>query len=569
MRDAARQALKSVSSLQQGNSGTTRKLLSEVSSTRPVSGNDDVTLWLREGWSDDEKSVLNDARTAGVNSPMLFGYLPRLHHEELRQAIASQIAAQETLNAHGMTGGPETIEPRKAVETHLAVAQHRIQELLGQVIGGAKVFLGGGQEASGIELADKVQDSADSAMVRLFPQFSEADHANWGQVVAKARAGDVGALAQVGFQGNPTQHPVCRKVLDFIGAGKKGKDLRDNFKSAPYGWPQDAIDGALYVILVAGNLRATVNGQPVTATLPQNQLGTASFYVDVPPLDVQQRLNLKALFQKAGITTQNGKESEAAALVLAKLLTLAASAGGAAPRPEEPDTQAVTALQMLSGNAQLLKIHEQRDDLAAKLAAWKKSGDAITKRWPAWERLQDFQRFAAGLPEAGVTAVSITAIIENRSLLAEPDPVPELTKQLATAFRLVVGKLQDDLADAFGKGEAKLAASPVWIGRTDEQRAAIAAACQLSPPPKAAIGTEDEILAALNARSLADRRNLLDAVPQRFARALEEAGKLATPDAVRVPLPAAVIKTPEELDQWLAGVRQQVMSKLEKGPVIL
>ena len=42
---------------------------------------------------------------------------------------------------------------------------------------------------------------ADSALVRLFPQFSEADHANWGQVVAKARAGDVAALSQVGFQG--------------------------------------------------------------------------------------------------------------------------------------------------------------------------------------------------------------------------------------------------------------------------------------------------------------------------------------------------------------------------------
>ncbi len=568
LRDGLRQALKPVS-LQQGHSGTSRKLVSELSSARPATDKDDVTLWLRDGWSDDEKSVLNDARAAGVDSPMLFGYLPRLHHEELKQAIASQIAAQETLDAHGMTGGPETIEPRKAVETHLAVAQHRIQELLGQVIGGAKVFLGGGQEANGIELADKVQDSADSALVRLFPQFSEADHASWGQVVAKARAGDVAALSQVGFQGNPTQHPVSRRVLEFIGAGKKGKDLRDNFKRAPYGWPQDAIDGALYVMLVAGNLRATVNGQPVNASLPQNQLGTASFYVDVPPLDVQQRLNLKALFQKAGITTQNGKESEAAALALNKLLALAASAGGAAPRPEEPDTRAVTALQMLSGNAQLLQIHEQKDDLAAKLVAWKKSGDAITKRWPAWERLQDFQRFAAGLPEAEATAVSIAAITEGRSLLAEPDPVPELTKQLATALRLALGKLQDDLAAAFSKGEAKLAASPVWAGRTDEQRATIATACQLSPPPKAAIGTDDEILAALTARSLTDRRNLLDAVPQRFARALEEAGKLATPDAVRVPLPAAVIKTPEELDQWLAGVRQQVMSKLEKGPVIL
>jgi hypothetical protein len=568
LRDGAKQALKPVS-LQQGSSGTPRKLAFELSSNRPTSSNDEVTLWLRDGWSDDEKSVLNDARAAGVDSPLLFGYLPRQHHEELKQAIASWLAAQETLDTHGMTGGAEAIEPRKAVETHLAVAQHRIQELLGNIIGGAKVFLGGGQEANGIELADKVQDSADSALVRLFPQFGEADHGNWGLVVSRARGGDVGALSQVGYSGNPTQHPVCRRVLDAIGAGKKGKDLHEQFKGAPFGWPKDAIDGALFVMLVAGNLRATNNGQPVQASLPQNQVGVASFYVDVPPLDVGQRLDLKALFQKAGITTQNGKESEAAAEALKKLLTLAEAAGGPAPRPETPDTQEVRALQMLSGNAQLLKIHEQKDHLAAKLSAWKKSADAIGKRWPAWERLLDFHAFANGLPEADACAKSIAAITTGRSLLAEPDPVPELSKQLTTALRNALGKLQDDLAAAFHTGEAKLAASPVWNGRSDEQRASIATACQLMPPPKAAIGSDDEILAALRARTLTDRRNLLDAVPQRFARALEVAGKLATPEAVRVTLPGAIIKTPAELDQWLAGVRQQVEDKLKDGPVIL
>src|SRR5450759_3759945 len=278
---------------------------------------------MRDGWSDDEKSALNDARAAGVDSPLLFGYLPRLsiHHEELRQAIASQVAAQETLDTHGPAAGPEAIEARKAVETHLEVARHRIQELLGHVIGGATVFLGGGQEANGIELADKVQDSANSALERLFPQFSEADHVNWGQVVIRARAGDVGALSQVGYPGDVTKHAVCRRVLDLIGAGKKGKDIREHFKSAPFGWPQDAIDGALFVMLLAGNLSATVNGQPTQAqTLPQNQVGVTSFYVDVPPLNVQQRLDLKALFQKIGVATQNGKESEAAAQFLQKLL---------------------------------------------------------------------------------------------------------------------------------------------------------------------------------------------------------------------------------------------------------
>jgi hypothetical protein len=569
LRDGTKQALKPVS-LQQGTSRQPRKLVFELSSSRPRSSSDDVTLWVRDGWSDDDKSILNEARAAGVDSPLLFGFLPRLHHEDLRQAIASHIAAQETLDAHGPATTPEAIEARKAVETHLEVARQRIQELLGHIIGGAKVFLGGGTEANGIELADKVQDSADSALVRLFPQFSEADHTNWGQVVTRARAGDVGALSQVGYPGDVTKHPVCRRVLDLIGAGKKGKDVREHFKSAPYGWPQDTIDGALFVMLVAGNLRATVNGQPVQAqALPQNQVGVASFYVDVPPLNVQQRLDLKALFQKLGISTQTGKESEAAALFLQKLLELAAAAGGGAPRPQPPDTQDVRALQMLSGNAQLLKIHEQKDAINAELSAWKKAADAVAKRWPAWERLLDFHNFATSLPEAEAYAKSIAAITGGRTLLADPDPVPELTKQLTTVLRTALGKLQDDLSKAFNAGNESLVVSQVWGRLSDEQRVALSTTYQLDAPMKEAIGTDDEILAVLRIRTLADRRNLLDAVPQRFSRALDEASRLLEPKAQRVVLTGATIHNGAELDEWLAGARKQVEEKLKEGPVIL
>lgn len=569
LRDGTKQALKPVS-LQQGTSRQARRLISELSSSRPSFSSDDVTLWVRDGWSDDEKSVLNDARAAGVDSSVLFGYLPRIHHEELRQAIASNIAAQETLDAHGAVTTPEAIEARNAIETLLERATLRIQELLGHIIGGAKVFLGGGQEAIGIELADKVQDTANSALQRLFPHFSEADHANWGQVVNRARAGEVGALSQVGYPGEVTKHPVCRRVLDLIGSGKKGKDIREHFRSAPFGWPQDAIDGALFVMLVAGNLRASnVNGQPVQASLPQNQVGVTSFYVDIPPLNVQQRLDLKALFQKMGVATQNGKESEAAGQFLQTLLTLAESAGGSAPRPESPDIRDVRALQMLSGNAQLLKIHEQKDDLTAKLTAWKKNADGIARRWPVWERLLNFHNFAIGLPEADACAKSITAISDGRNLLADPDPAPELTKQLTMALRLALGKLQEDLAVAFKAGDEKLAASQVWGRLSEEQRATLSTTCQLTPPSKAAIGTDEEILAALRTRTLTDRRNLLDAVPQRFSRAIDEASQLLEPKAQRVTLPGATIHNGAELNQWLANVSEQVVEKLKDGPVIL
>ena len=569
LRDGTKQALKPVS-LQQGSSRQPRKLALDISRSKPTSSNEEISVWMREGWSDDEKSVLNDARAAGVDSPLLFGYLPRLHHEELRQAIASHIAAQETLDAHGAASTPEAIEARKAIETHLEVAAHRRQASIGQIISGAKVFLGGGQEANGIELADKVQDSANNALERLFPNFSEADHANWGQAVARARGGDVGALSQVNYPGDVIKHPVCRRVLEQIGAGKKGKDIREHFKSSPFGWPQDAIDGALYVMLVAGNLRATVNGQPVQAqSLPQNQVGVASFYVDVPPLNVAQRLDLKALFQKAGTTTLNGKESEAASQFLQTLLTLSDSSGGDAPRPESPATQVIRDLQMLSGNAQLLKIHDQRDALSTSLAAWRKSADGIAKRWPAWQRLLSFHGFAAGLPEAESTGKSIKAIMDGRALLADPDSVPELTKQLVTALRLALGKLQDDLATAFTTGQEKLEASQVWGRLTADQRSTLATTCQLTAPAKAPIGTDDEILGALGARTLTDQRNLLDAVPQRFSRALDEASRLLEPKAVRLTLPGATIKTTAELDQWIAEVRAQVEPKLKDGPVIL
>jgi len=164
---------------------------------------------------------------------------------------------------------------------------------------------------------------------------------------------------------------------------------------------------------------------------------------------------------------------------------------------------------------------------------------------------------------------STAAITVGRTLLTDPDPVPELTGQLTTALRNTLGSLSGSLIAAFKAGQERLGSSQVWGRLTDEQRATLTTAHQLTPPAKETFGTDEEIIIALRASSLPDRRNLLDAVPQRFARALDQASQLLEPKAVRVILPSATIKNTAELANWISDVREQVEESLKDGPVIL
>ena len=64
---------------------------------------------------------------------------------------------------------------------------------------------------------------------------------------------------------------MCSAVLSFVGAGKKGREVRSHFSAPPYGWPRDAIDAALISLFGSGHLRATLNGVAV----PPRQLDQA------------------------------------------------------------------------------------------------------------------------------------------------------------------------------------------------------------------------------------------------------------------------------------------------------
>ncbi len=569
LQEALAVALKPVS-LQQGTSRQPRKLTWELSTTRLTQSANDLMLWIRHGWADQESAVLTDARAAGQQSPMIFAFLPRLQHEDLKQALATMSAAQETIEHHGPLRTPESIQAKNAIQTHLEAAKQRVTICRNQILAQAKVFLGGGSEGNGVELVDKVGDAARNALQRLFPQFSEADNANWPQVLNQARAGQVGALDAIGYQGETIRHQVCKRIYDFIGPGKKGRDVRAQFKAAPYGWPQDSIDAALVILTLGGNLRASVNGQPVAAgALNQTQISNATFGVDMPPLTVVQRLDLKALFQKIAISCQNGQESAAAAIFLIKLLELSQSAGGDAPQPAHPDVQFIRELQALSGNAQLFAIHQKKDSISAIINSWTKTKDAIVRRLPRWKRLEQLQILASGVPITVEIETSLSAIRSARSLLAEPDPVPPLVQKLLNELRRALNTIQAELLSTHKREMSRLESSPIWKKLPREKQKQLIQQIGLQTPTAIRVSNEEEIIATLQDASLENRRTLVQALSQRFISAIEQAAQLLVPKAVRVNLPSATVRNSEEFDNWLGDVRKVVSKKLKDGPVIL
>jgi hypothetical protein len=163
----------------------------------------------------------------------------------------------------------------------------------------------------------------------------------------------------------------------------------------------------------------------------------------------------------------------------------------------------------------------------------------------------------------------MNAIESSRGLLSEPDPVPPLIQKLLNALRQKLNALQGSLDAAFDREQSRLDASDVWQKLSPEQQDELIQRFNLQKPAPVKVGTEEEIYFTLRENSLANRQNMVDALPQRFQSALEEAARILMPKAVRVSLPAATISNEQEFETWVGEVRAAVKEQLKKGPVIL
>lgn len=553
-----------------GDAKERRKIVIHHGEAKPPAS-DAITLWVRDGFSAPEASVLADIRKLSTDDPTLHLFLPKLHADELKSAIASAQAAEETLHFKGNPTSQEGKECRQSMVTKQGAEELRVSELMAQILGTPRLFLSGGQEQSFITLSDGVEEAAKQVLNRLYPKFNDGDSAKWPQVYKKAKDGSPSALEQVGFKGEPQNHPVAASIIAYMGLGKTGLDIRKNFNASPYGWPQDAIDAVLTTLLVSNHLSARVNGNPLSlAEVDVKKLGQAAFRTESPVPTAVQKLAIRKLFQEAGLAkiTPGGESGDAVRFV-EHGKSMAAQAGGEAPAPMPPAAPEITALESLTGNELLMVLHDQREALLKKIKAWQEIGREVTKRLPAFSLTEKLVSHAKSLAEQTAWSATLTSIRANRSLLDDPDPVSHVLKAAANTLRAGLTSAHNAHAVMYAVQSARIASQAVWTKLDEAKRQALLANAGAFEKAAPAMGSDDQLLSALQSCSLANWQAQTDALPAQFDKALSAAIIEAEPKARRIALTAATIHNQGELDAWLAGSKAAIEAALKNGPVIL
>ncbi len=554
----------------QGAAKEPRQFIIHREATPPAADGGGIPVWIRDGWSASEKEVVDAARAAGADSPVLYLFIPRQSADDLRRLIVEADAAQQTIDAKGNPTSPEGQEARQSMDSRRARAVGDRDRLVREIVSNAKVYQGGGSEVLLSSLDDRIKTATDDALVRMFPRFKDADSAAWAAVIKRARDGADHPFQPTGHTDATEKHPVCRQVIATIGAGKKGADIRKALGGTPFGWPRDAVDAALIALHRSQHITATLNGAAVPlGQLDQNKISKAEFRVEQATLSVQDRLVLRKLFQSLGVPCKGGEEGTRVGEFLSKLIEFARSAGGDTPLPASPAVTEIEDIQRLIGNEQLVAIKNKAPEWEEKIKQWSAAKSLIAERLPKWQLIERLAKHAVSVEAAKPHLDQIEAVRSQRLLLDTSDPASGIRIALGDLLRKAV---QDSFAahqDAFQNAMRSLDGNDVWKQVAAAERQAILGAVGLKPPSKPEVATDEALANHLDRRPLASAQAEIDAIAARVTQATERAAKLLLPKVQTISLERATLRDTAEVEAWIERQKKTLLEAIANGPVLV
>jgi len=157
-----------------------------------------LNAWIRDGWYENQATVLNEIRSAGNDFPLSYIFVKKLKDPELRSEILKYLAAGQTINAMGLPSTPEGEQAKKSMETRLSMAKTAIEDLISKIAEDAIIYLSGGNTIEVGNIRDNVEEALKNIADRQFSEFkSKADALNWGKALSKAVLGNPDALNEI------------------------------------------------------------------------------------------------------------------------------------------------------------------------------------------------------------------------------------------------------------------------------------------------------------------------------------------------------------------------------------
>ncbi|MGH9770851.1 MAG: BREX system P-loop protein BrxC, partial [Candidatus Acidiferrales bacterium] len=536
----------------------------------PQPDGESIPVWIKDGFSGSAKEVEDAARKAGQLSPVLFVFIPNKARPELLTAISTVQAAEQTLLSRQGVSGEAADQARQSMQTRLTIAQRERDALVNEIVSGARVFKGGGNEVHGMSVDECLRTGANDALARLFPRFNEADYTSsaWEAALKRARDGADKPFEPVKYDGNVEQHPVSKEVIAAIGTGKTGTQIRKELESSPFGWPPDAVNTAIMALHHGQFINAKLNGTPmVLGQLDQNKIQKAEFRVERTTLSHGDRMAIRMLYRSVGINANTNDIGLKAPEFLRQVLALAKEAGGDAPLPALPVFSDIEDMEREVGNAQLASLAAQAPSLTSRIEGWKRARQTIAERLPGWRLIERMAVHAQPLASASTVLEQVEGIRANRMLLEASDPATPIRASLADLLRKAVNEAQQAHESAYSAGLTKLEANANWQKISPQGRASILSQVGLTAPSKPDLSDDSRLLAALDNRNLSARRAEADAVGTRVENALRKAAQLLEPKVRFVPIERATLRTPEDVQGWAERMSETLLNALREGPV--
>ncbi len=543
----------------QGITNTPRKVSYHYGEAAPQENDTELTVWVRSGWDTTESTVRTAVAEQGMDSPVVTVLLPKTRDQDFRSAIADWRAAAYVLSTQPPPTTDEGQKARDAMDSQQRRARDKVDGYAAEVLAGAQVYLGGGEMVGGTgSLASALSEALRKAAVRKFPRFRDADHSGWPSVFRRAKEGGANALTAVAYEGPPSANPVAKEIKAFLQQGTNlGSTVLKHFQAAPYGWPKDAVNGALAVLVLSEEVSAWDGARQVSASqLTESAMTKLQYRVEQITLTFQQRQKLKQLANTLDVSN-NPVDVPAC---LTALIKAASQAGGPAPLPPPPDTAAIATLQGKIGAERDAAVADAVDSLLASFQSWKALIAKAERRLQEWVEAVRLVEHARSLPTYGDHRGVIDAIEEQRSLLVDPNPLGDVTSAVRADLRAAAKAAYEKAVEAQAEGVRSLEAVPQWNDLPVEDRGPFLQKHGMNAPEAPELTNDTVLLNELDRRPLSARAEMAPAYAGKGAVARRDLVERFAPQATPIKPPPALINSETEADEYLSTLRSTILA---------